>query len=72
MVGFEFTVEGSRREFLGIQLERLPNNSFVLTQPGLISKILKTTEHDTLGRDPDGEDHDEPWRYNSLSECCFT
>jgi len=42
--GLNLTVEGTLAEFLGIKLERQGNNSFKLTQRGLIEKVLKAAE----------------------------
>jgi len=76
--GLNLTVEGTLAEFLGIKLERQQNNSFKLTQRGLIEKVLKAAEMSDcnpnstpaspqpLGMDPDGAPFNEKWKYSSI------
>jgi hypothetical protein len=76
--GLNLTVEGTLAEFLGIKLERHENNSFKLTQRGLIEKVLKAAEMSDcnpnstpasttpLSLDPDGLPFNEKWQYSSI------
>jgi hypothetical protein len=76
--GLNLTVEGTLAEFLGIKLDRQGNNSFKLTQRGLIEKVLKAAEMSDcnpnstpasttpLSLDPDGAPFDETWKYSSI------
>ena len=76
--GLNLTVEGTLAEFLGIKLERQGNNSFKLTQRGLIEKVLKAAEMSDcnpnstpasstpLSLDPDGAPFNEKWKYSSI------
>jgi hypothetical protein len=76
--GFELTREGTFSEFLGIKLEKNPDNGSInMTQKGLISKIIEATgmtgcnpnwtsaSTTPIGSDPDGEPMDESWNYQS-------
>ena len=73
---FELRDEGEVGAFLGIQIQRNENNTFYLTQLGLIKKVLaaagmeqskatvKTPSATTpLGLDKDGDPFDKPWEY---------
>ena len=73
---FELRDEGEVGAFLGIQIERQSNDSFTLTQTGLIKKVLSTAGMENskatiktpaattpLGLDVDGEPFDEDWDY---------
>ena len=77
--GFELTQEGDFSEYLGIKFERNQNNNTIkMTQPGLISKIIKATSMENcnhnkvpslqvgLGSDPNGEPMNEKWQYSSI------
>ena len=70
--------EGSVSAFLGIQIENLGNQEFLLTQTGLINKILSATGLQdcngchtptttaSLGIDEQGENFNENWEYASI------
>ena len=70
--------EGEVGDFLGIRITKTGPNSFNLTQPGLIQKVLKTSQmeesHPTrtpamttpLGKDTDGAAFSEPWNYPTV------
>ena len=73
---FELRDEGEVGAFLGIQIERQCNDSFILTQTGLIKKVLTTAGMENskatvktpaattpLGLDLDGQPFDEDWDY---------
>ena len=73
---FELRDEGEVGAFLGIQIERNKNNTFYLTQTGLIQKVLVTAGMEnskatvktpaattTLGLDVDGDEFSEAWDY---------
>ena len=77
--GFELTREGSFTEFLGIKFTQDPvTKAIVLTQKGLIQKILQATDmvdcnpnwlpaaQVGLGSDPDGVPMRESWGYASI------
>ena len=76
--GFELTREESFSEFLGIKYDELPNGSILMTQKGLIDKIIAATDMEgcnpkhtpalkaALGLDPDGEPIAEEWSYPSI------
>ena len=76
--GFELTREGSFSEYLGIQYEKLDDQSVHMIQPGLIQKILEATgmtecnsnktptTREALGSDADGVDMDDSWNYRSI------
>jgi hypothetical protein len=40
-VGLNFTVEGDISDFLGVQIDRINDNTFNLSQPHLINDVLK-------------------------------
>jgi hypothetical protein len=76
-LGFELTKEGDFSEFLGIKLEKRTDGSILLSQSGLINKILQATQMDEckpnilpaafpLGSDPDGLPMNETWSYSSV------
>ena len=73
---FELRDEGEVGAFLGIQIERNANQTFYLTQTGLIQKVLTVAGMDNskctvktpaattpLGLDVDGESFSEDWEY---------
>jgi hypothetical protein len=73
----ELTPEGDLTAFLGIKLERHADETFTLTQQGLIQKILDATDMadcnpnwvpatSTLGSDPDGKPMTDSWSYPSI------
>ena len=76
--GFELTQEGSFSEFLGIDFVARHDGSIVLTQTGLIDKVLAASGLEdckpnlmpalaqALGSDPDGLPMDESWNYLSI------
>ena len=75
--GLELTREESFEEYLGITYQRKENKN-LLTQTGLINKILKALDlqkckpnvtpaaTESLGIDPDGEPMKESWSYPSI------
>jgi hypothetical protein len=77
---FEFTEEGAIDRYLGVDVQRLPNNEFVLRQPFLIQRILQTMGIEPsetnarfnpvigplLSRDIDGPDRKFDWHYRSV------
>lgn len=77
--GFNFTVEASLSDFLGVKLSRHGDTSFHMTQTTLIEKIIEYTgmtdsngvyvpaEKKPLGIDPEGDPHDAPWNYRSVT-----
>ena len=76
-LGFELTREGDFSEFFGIKLHKRFDGSLLLTQRGLIDKILKATSLEDckpntlpsstpLGSDPDGPPMNESWSYPSV------
>ena len=79
---FVFTDEGSLDKYLGVNIERLDDDSgFTLTQPHLISRILEAANIDTrmtnsrptpavgplLSRDEDGPERKHDWKYRTLT-----
>jgi len=75
----KFTEEaGSFSEFLGINITKDKDGTLVMTQKGLICKVLDAAgmtdcnpnwtpaPRDALGIDPDGEPYDETWDYASI------
>ena len=76
--GFRLEKEGTFAEFLGIKFERTERGHFVLTQKGLIDKLLAVTgmeecspntlpgARSALASDPDGPPMDEDWGYSSV------
>ena len=76
--GFDLTQDESFSEYLGISIERDGNNTFTLTQSGLIEKILSATGLEdcspnrvpatqlALATDPTGEEMSETWSYPSV------
>ena len=74
---FELRDEGEVGDFLGIRIAKC-GDRFLLTQPGLIRKVLKATDLEDcnstttpattvpLGLDKDGEVFDEKWDYASV------
>ena len=75
---FALRDEGEVGDFLGIRIEKVGGNKFLLTQPGLIKKVLKATgmidcntiltpaSTTPLGSDKDGASFDEDWDYASV------
>jgi len=75
---FEFRDEGELSAFLGIKIEQTKPNEFYLSQPGLISKVLKATGMEDcnpnttpatleqMGPDVDGKRMEESWEYPSI------
>jgi hypothetical protein len=75
---FALRNEGEVSAFLGIQIEKKKNNEFLLTQTGLIDKVLAVTKMsecngcdtpatiDPLHADKDGEPFDEEWAYDGV------
>ena len=75
---FEFRDEGEVSAFLGIKIEKISDSEFYLSQPGLISKVLKAAGMDDcnpnttpstlepLGPDLEGKPFDEKWEYHSI------
>ncbi|KAL7570366.1 hypothetical protein ACA910_017205 [Epithemia clementina (nom. ined.)] len=77
--GFELTKDEGFSEYLGIQFKHnTASKSIVMTQPGLINKILKATDLTTckpngtpkhqcgLATDPDGLPMEKHWIYASV------
>ena len=77
--GFDLDIEGKFAEYLGVGIEECPDGTRIMTQKGLIDKIIKSTKMQecnptwtpspqaALGSDPDGEPHDEnEWKYASI------
>ena len=76
--GFELTREESFSEFLGIKYEELQDGAIVMTQKGLVDKIIAATDMENcnpkhtpalkaaLGMDPDGEPMKDTWSYLSI------
>ena len=76
---FEFTDEGSMDKYLGVEIEQLNGNEFILRQPYLIQRILdflnvapeSYNKRDVpvigplLGRDESGPDRKHEWHYRS-------
>jgi hypothetical protein len=77
---FVFTDEGSMDKYLGVDIQKLDNNEFVLRQPFLISRILdalgieasKTNKRSVpvtgplLSRDLEGPARKHDWSYRSI------
>jgi Reverse transcriptase (RNA-dependent DNA polymerase) len=75
---FALRNEGEVSAFLGIQIEKKKDNEFLLTQTGLIDKVLAVTKMsecngcdspatiDPLHADKDGEPFDEEWAYDGV------
>jgi Reverse transcriptase (RNA-dependent DNA polymerase) len=75
---FALRDEGEVSAFLGIQIKKTGPNEFLLTQTGLIDKVLETTKMthcngcdtpatvDPLHADKDGAPFNETWRYDSI------
>jgi hypothetical protein len=75
---FALRNEGEVSAFLGIQIEKKGHNEFLLTQTGLIDKILAATKMtecngcdtpstiDPLHTDKDGEPFNEEWAYDGI------
>ena len=79
---FDFTDEGSLHQYLGVEIERLPDDTgFTMTQPFLIKRILKEAKIDLrmtnsrptpvvgtlLSRDEDVPDRKHEWKYRTLT-----
>ena len=75
---FALRDEGEVSAFLGIQIKKTGPNEFLLTQTGLIDKVLEATKMthcngcgtpatvDPLHADKDGAPFAEAWRYDSI------
>ena len=75
---FQLRDEGEVGDFLGVRIERRENNSFKLSQPGLIDKVLKASDMESsnstitpslttpLGKDTEGEPYHESWEYPQI------
>ena len=75
---FQLRDEGEVGDFLGIRIEKLSQNKFYLSQPGLISKVIEATgmsnsnavltpsSTSPLGSDKGGSSHNENWDYASI------
>ena len=77
---FKMTDEGSLSDYLGVEVQPLPNGTIKLSQPHMIDDILKdlgmeagTKSKPTpasttvkLTRDIDGKAYDEKWNYRSV------
>ena len=75
---FDLRDEGEVGDFLGIRIEKSGLNKFILTQSGLIDKVLQTCNMDAcnsaktpssttpLGKDVDGEPFSEDWDYAAV------
>lgn len=75
---FEFRDEGEVSAFLGIKIDQLSNDEYYLSQPGLITKVLKAagmidcnpnatpSALEPLGPDIDGDPISESWEYASI------
>ena len=76
---FEFTDEGPLDKYLGVEIEKLDRNEFILRQPHLIQRTLEllgvSEDHynkrdvpvigPLLGRDESGPDRKHDWGYRS-------
>ena len=77
-----FTDEGSLHQYLGVEIERLPDNTgFTMTQPFLIRRILEEPNIDMrmtnsrptpvvgplLSRDENGPDRKHEWKYRTFT-----
>jgi hypothetical protein len=75
---FQLRNEGEVGDFLGIRIQKRGDNSFYLTQTGLIDKVLAITEmqhcnsigtpagKEAIGSDHDGEPFSEKWKYSTV------
>ena len=75
---FELRDEGEVGDFLGIRIEKGRNNSFILSQSGLIDKVLRESSMESantavtpatttpLHIDSEGASFDEPWEYAAI------
>lgn len=75
---FELRDEGSVGDFLGIRIKHIASNKFLLTQPGLIHKVLEAAGMQDchpvstpavttpLGSDKHGRPFQEEWEYASI------
>ena len=73
--GFELTKEGTFSEYLGILYTTQDNGSILMNQPGLIQKIIDTTQltncnpnrtpttKEALPMDPEGPRMTDTWNY---------
>ena len=79
---FVFIDKGSLYQYLGVEIERLPDDTgFTMTQPFLIKRILEAANIDMrmnnskptpvfgplLLRDEDGLDRKDKWKYRTLT-----
>ena len=76
--GFELTREGSFTEYLGIKYHKNDDESIMMTQEGLIQKIIEATgmeecnpnltptTREALGINPEGEPMEDSWNYRSI------
>ena len=78
---FDFTDEGTLSEYLGVDISRLPNGGFCLSQPFLIERIINLLQFDLkmtkgvrgntpvsyplLSKDKDGLPRKCPWKYRT-------
>lgn len=75
---FQLQNEGEVGDFLGIHIQKKAEDSFYLTQTGLIDKVLATTDmqhcnsigtpagKEAVGSDLDGEPFSEKWKYSAV------
>ena len=75
---FELRNEGEVGDFLGIRIKKTGHQEFLLSQPGLIEKVIKEAQMEdcntvgtpaittALGKDELGEKFDEPWEYATI------
>jgi hypothetical protein len=75
---FQLRNEGEVGDFLGIRIEKKAEDSFYLTQTGLIDKVLIATDmqhcnsistpagKEAIGSDRDGEPFAEKWKYSAV------
>mmetsp|Transcript_15021 Transcript_15021/g.28265 ORF Transcript_15021/g.28265 Transcript_15021/m.28265 type:complete len:2300 (+) Transcript_15021:159-7058(+) len=75
---FQLRNEGEIGDFLGIRIQKQGEDSFYLTQTGLIDKVLTLTGmencnaistptgREALGSDRDGPAFDEKWKYSAV------
>ena len=75
---FDFTDEGTLSEYLGVEISRLPDGGFSLSQPFLIERIINLLQFDSkmtkgvrgntpvsyplLSKDKDGLPRKCPWK----------
>ncbi len=76
--GLELTVEGTFQDYLSVNYTKSTDGSVIMTQKGLIEKVLKAANMltcststtpaniDPLPSDPDGEPMKESWNYRSI------